>query len=339
MASEQQHNHRSRLWLFSLARAIWPDARLDAEESANTLFRFFRSKHVLDLKRIVLLTVTLLIIYLVSLAHAGTFRGNGEETIKVVFPALGATGVVIAWAYRSAAARLGVVDLFACEISTLCRVGTIMDIGNQYVKDYANPPIPSKRETGGPEVNQADSFVSKEDYFPILETNARDLQLLEALVVGHITEFYTYMKATRDLLRKLANIEIPSIGTQDDPWRQNLINVVYMLFLGYESGRKAVEDLIEFQPTRAEKRIVILLTELKCYSFLLEQYKSGDLHYDRLSLRADKYRQIVPQLCNLVRSSFERNAEEWDEAYATVSELEKRYEETLDAIARLKRPV
>jgi hypothetical protein len=40
------------------------------------------------------------------------------------------------------------------------------------------------------------------------------------------------------------------------------------MYLGYESARSAINNLVEYQPPRAERLIVILLTELKCFSFL-----------------------------------------------------------------------
>jgi hypothetical protein len=74
-------------------------------------------------------------------------------------------------------------------IITLCRVGLAFDIGKLYVEQY------EKRGT-------TDTFVSEEDYFPVFDSNSRDLQLLESSIVNNITAFYTYMKATRDSLRK-----------------------------------------------------------------------------------------------------------------------------------------
>jgi hypothetical protein len=63
MPTKRRHGLVSGLSFSSLGRALWtPDAELTPEESASTLFRFFRSKHVLDLKLIVALTLLSLII-------------------------------------------------------------------------------------------------------------------------------------------------------------------------------------------------------------------------------------------------------------------------------------
>jgi hypothetical protein len=117
--------------------------------------------------------------------------------------------------------------------------------------------------------------------------------------------------------------------------------VAFVLFLGYESARKAVEDLIEFQPTRAETRIVILLTELKCYAFLLEYFEHDQLRHSRLELRKESYMRIVPDLVRGVNSEYKNN-DDWIHARRTIPELERRYkdafgEEMTAAISRRER--
>ena len=57
-----------------------------------------------------------------------------------------------------------------------------------------------------------------------------------------------------------------------------------MQFLGFESARKAIKDLVEFEPTQAEDMITVLLSELPAYGFLREQFQ-GDLRQRRLQAR------------------------------------------------------
>jgi hypothetical protein len=59
-----------------------------------------------------------------------------ELAVTLIGPAVGVAGVIISWAYKSASIRLGIVDLFGCEIATLCRVGTIFDVGTHYIRAY-----------------------------------------------------------------------------------------------------------------------------------------------------------------------------------------------------------
>ena len=343
----------------ALARAMGrvPTEELTAKESASTLFRFFRSKHVRDLKLIFasalfVLAMHLFVVFCLGLgsavhtyfslsAAAGIierlFTAAGAFLsffITYVGPALPVYGVIVGWAYQTASSRLGIVDLFACEISTLCRVGTIFDIGKRYVDTYDRGPTPAR-----PSAAASDKFVSQEEYFPVFDSNSRDLQLLEASVVNNITEFYTYMKAMRDSLRKLAEVQAqpsaPGVAAaaatgEADPWHRAMVNVIYLLYLGYESARKAVNDLIEFQPARAERSIIILLTELKCYAFLRKHFTSDDLRRKRLELREAGYRRDIRKLYHEVEASAGHSDELWVQARETLPVLVSRYNEALD---------
>lgn len=300
-----------RLW-----RAFWAPKtdELDADDAASTLFRFCRSEHVLDYRLVFLVAVLALIIHIVWLS-----TGHSSDTAAYLFPVYFA---IAGWAYLAASKRLGVVDLFAREIATVCRVGTIFDVGQKYVDRWENM---NKNNT----IDAAPS-VSKEDYFPIFSTNSQDLQALEALVVSYITEFYTYMKATRDSQRKLAKAETVAEA------KEITASIIYTLFLGYESARKAIggldyestaiSGLTEFQPTRTEYLMIILLTELACYSFLCERYKDDDLRFERLRLRRSGYQELVDNLSKTVNGRHkEGNEKHWAPAQATCAELESRH--------------
>ena len=145
----------------------------------------------------------------------------------------------------------------------------------------------------------------------MFESNTRDLQTLEARVVINITEFYTYMKAFRDYLRTLAEIT-PQSGELDSSssesllrsWHEAVINVVFMLFLGLESARHAIADLVEFQPEKAERTIVILISELEAYRFLRSRFTDErDVRCQRLKLREPVYRRLVPKLISSIKAS------------------------------------
>jgi hypothetical protein len=343
MANGQRPGLLSGMSVTTLWRAYSaPENQLTAEEAASTLFRFFRSKHVVDLRLIVLTILTLLSLYVIIIIIVLTVETAGiDTTVKLIGPAVGIAGLIISWAYKAASTRLGIIDLFGCEIVTLCRVGTIFDIGTRYIGTYkgragSNDDAPEKRAPG-------DNYTSQEDYFPIFDNNSSDLQLLEALVVTPITEFYTFMKATRDTQRLLASIPLPRVSDDvteqaQTPWHAAVLNVVYMIFLGYEAGRNAIDQLVEFEPAAAENTIVILITELTCYGFLLGKLK-GDLRYPRLHLRLKTYKTITPRLYREIDSRGE-NDDYWRPALELLPQLRARYEaalgETMDqALARL----
>jgi hypothetical protein len=357
-----------------------PNDELSAEDSESTLFRFFRSEHVRDLKLIgtaafvVFMSHFVLVLILGLVAAANSFFGPGipehllpwgklllglwKRTYAAgsqflfmftfIGPAIPIYGLIIGWAYQSASKRLGIVDLFACEIGTLCRVGTIFDIGKRSVERYDKP----SSENGEAPEEGSRAFVSKEQYFPVFQSNSHDLQLLEASVVNDITQFYTYMKALRDTQRRLAETKPPQMNetevhksnceSETDSWHTVMVNVIYLTFLGYESARKAISNLVEYQPARAERLIVILLTELKCFSFLCQRFerKPDDLRYRRLQLRKRDYRKQVLEVYDQVVVLPHKYEEDWLQAKETIPDLESRYEEALGeglAVASAKR--
>lgn len=315
---------------WTLLRAIFAsNEKLSAEDAASTLYRFFRSKHVADLELIVFLAVLILICHLllvVELPPPLSFDHLGHRLGTYVAPAIPIYAAVIAWAYLTAATRLGVVDLFACEIRTVCRVGTAFDIAKLYVErhDQCEKRIKEGKADSPLEEHPASSdgkgMVSEEDYFPVFANNSHDLEALEAIVVGHITEFYTYMKVVRDLQRRLALNESARLA------KPTYLNAVYVIYLGYESARKAVKELIEFEPTRAENMMMILLTELVCYKFLCDQYQEDELRFERFTLRLTDYEKDLAYIEEKVEHR-STNDKDWGPAKRTLQVLRNRYKE------------
>jgi hypothetical protein len=72
----------------------------------------------------------------------------GIPSSSCFVPVLGVVGAVIAWAYQSGTARLGVIDLFACEISTLCPVATVVDTVRRYAGKFDQAPTAAAHTTG-----------------------------------------------------------------------------------------------------------------------------------------------------------------------------------------------
>jgi len=117
--------------------------------------------------------------------------------------------------------------------------------------------LPPEKHSG------SSKFVSEEQYLPgVPKQFARPARSSRPTVVNYIAEFYSYMKAMRDAMRQAgrnhaANTRSafrPDAGirkTEPDPWHAAVVNVIYLVYLAYESARKAVGELIEFQPARA----------------------------------------------------------------------------------------
>lgn len=126
-----------------------------------------------------------------------------------------------------------------------------------------------------------------------------------------------------------------------DSWHEAARNIIYMLFLAFESARHAIADLVEFEPERAERTIVILLSELEAYQFLSTQFPNEqEVHHERLILRRSEYQELVPTLCHAVEAgrASEKDSEtampasgrsgtlQWEPACRLLPELRRRYE-------------
>lgn len=344
-----------------------------AEDSSSTLIRLFDSVHVKDLRLIagVALAAGLygsIVVFASSLESGvmdallpkGSGGGAGHtaaqphvlsivhgvlvglgDFLKTSAAALGLIAAVIAWAYQRGSARLGVVDLFACEISTLCRVATVVDSAKRYVDEYSQGWMDPEDRAGGAPAS-AHPASSTEDYFPIFGSNSRDLQSLEARVVINITAFYTYMKAVRDMRRGLQAITpLPSdrnADRHDEPqpgsWREAMRNLIYMLFLALESAHKTIHDLVEFEPEQAERIIVILISELEAYGFLCSHYTlESDIRRKRLLLRRSGYEEETRDCIEKVEAGMKagdpRERRLWEPAARLLDELCARLEEAL----------
>jgi len=323
-------------------RLLEPIGRLlRTGDPAATVDRLFVSEHVKDLRLIIAFALIALLVALVfgvpgSLAYSWVFR-NEHWSSQVVFsalrafvilytPMIGIFGAVLAWAYQAGSARLGIVDLFACEIDTLCRVALVVDSVHQSIETFQHG-LPGRNGTA------IRHFTSEENYFPVFENNTRDLQALEARVVVNITAFYSYMKAVRDSTRSLMDISASS--TEPEPRLDTALtstqtqeaerNVIYMMFLGLESARKAIGYLVEFEPEQAERTIVILISELEAYRFLRDQFTAEeDIRYQRLKLREGDYPKLVQSLGGVVKAGMGSNCSDWEPASLLLDELNRR---------------
>lgn len=294
-------SHDIPKWLLEPFRRL-----LRTHNPKATIDRLFESQHVQDLRLIVAFTVIAVLPVLIvggpgALLYGWRHTSVLSALVKFVTffaPVLGVFGAVLAWAYQAGSARLGIVDLFACEMDTICRVALVVESVSRSIAAFHRGVQSPGRH-----------FTSEENYFPVFESNTGDLQTLEADVVVNITAFYTYMKATRDSTRALFDLSATPASTDpraDDapaltPAQDAARNMIYMMFLGLESARKATAYLVEFEPERIERAIVILISELEAYPFLLDQFPDQDIRYQRLALRKPIYEKIVPRLCNLVQ--------------------------------------
>lgn len=119
---------------------------LKTGDPTDTVDRLFDSRHVNDLRLIAATAfcITALVFAIASIdavsfcmgdwatqhfankykAIAYIANNGGTHFVGVFGPTLAIFGVILSWAYQKGSNRLGIVDLFACEIDTLCRVVT-----------------------------------------------------------------------------------------------------------------------------------------------------------------------------------------------------------------------
>jgi hypothetical protein len=266
------------------------------EYSAETIDRLTRSAHVQDLRWIVNVTAgagALAVLIYAAIAWEAAPRYAGTKLYDALLPftisaVLAGLGGIIAWCYQTGSSRLGIVDLFACEITTLCRVCTVIGLADTCIAAFELSEHSSSDQDKVVEIRERFShFESTEAYTPIFDSNAKELQSLSVKAVINITAFYTYWKATRDAFRRLAKTQPTSAATPSlygDGWRRAMANVLYMQFLALESARKAVRDLIEFEPNNAENTIMILIGELPLYGSLLNHFLKTDVRYARFAI-------------------------------------------------------
>jgi hypothetical protein len=336
-----------------------------------TVVRLCVSRHVKDLRLIVGAASVLMLLLLiigpivgVRSQEATQCKGSSicdwtsaqiwlpaaSSFLVFLTPVIGAFGLLLGWAYQTGSARLGVVDLFACEISTLCRITTVLDSVKRLVDRFNVGPQPDSSSSGAAPAAQ---FISEENYFPVFDACVRDLQTLDAEVVINIAAFYTYMKAGRDSMRSLAGISPeasdlaapPSQSAVQGPWHDAARNVLYLLYLGLESARKSIKDLVEFEPELMERTIVILISELDAYGFLRAQFtQKDDPRHERIEMRIADYQQLVPRLCSVVetgeKAELGRMASNklttltrWLPSWLLLPELRKRFQEAIGSAA------
>lgn len=296
--------------------------QLQEEGPSLTFPRLCTSEHLGDLQWLAFVLIVLLVAGVsIVAAHAGdrSFDKIGALITVITAAALAALN----WAYRSASRRIGAVDLFACEISVICRVSLVIDFATECV-DQSRQLAGQDRSSHCSQSEAFKRFTGEEHYTPVYDKNLSDLEPLNVNVVTSVTEFYTYRKVMVDYLRAI--LAAADTKQCDDLW----LRMIYMQFLMYESGRLAIDRLIEFEPNRAESKINILCSELVLYAYLCTRYE-GTYQGARLQLRFEQYARIVPALCAQVRAAKHPS---WTPAKTTLSELIRRYDAMSSAMGR-----
>jgi len=247
--------------------------------------------------------------------------GGGDSTAATIaFALITAAATMFNWVYQAANRRLGVIDLFASEISAICKVCL--------VTDFAKKSIDMRRAAAATETQTPSSFDTQESYTPIYDKGSADLQALDSTVVSSVTQFYTYRRTMVDCLHSAM------AQTRRDAALSQYDQMIYMQFLMYECARTSVRELIEFEPDRAENLVTVLCSELPLFAFLIDRHRNDSstvFLYRRLCLRvADYWREVgglLEQIDSQARSASPAVRKGWSKAITTSAELRIRFDD------------
>jgi hypothetical protein len=181
---------------------------------------------------------------------------------------------VIAWAYQAGNVRLGVVDLLASEIFTLCKVAFVGRLVPRLVEWEQTQKAPTY------------PLVPQQDYMVVFNTNTKDLEVLDGDVVNFVTAAYVYCKLFRDRIAILysasrqnnashcldANAAVPDMRTDGQQSLREpnaLLDTVFMAFVTFESAREALRVAVDDPDRRDECVLFGLISELEAYSRLI----------------------------------------------------------------------
>ena len=292
-----------------IGRVLFGRALTERGPSLN-MARLLTSRHLVDLQWIAALAVAVFVSILAIVLFFVSGRWISQNG-TLVATGLGASLAAINWCYQTGNRRLGVIDLFGCEISTLCRVLLVTDFARLTIERVA---------TMADEPLSPHPFTSQEEYTPVYDKQIGDLIPFDVSVVKNVAEFYTYYKSMLDYLR--ARAAIPDVGAYVALTDQML----YMLYLMCESGRHAAEALIEFDPDQVESVVNILCSELVLYAHLARVFPH-DFRGQRLILRRPLYDEIMGAIRRkLAPADGNVPVPAWDRARATWIELDRRYD-------------
>ena len=114
--------------------------------SAETIDRLVHSKHVQDLRWIANLGGLVAVVGIASIVIMLSRGSKIPEILGLLTALIAAVGGILAWCYQTGSARLGIVDLFACEITTICRVCTINGLADTCISAFQTSAMGQVRE-------------------------------------------------------------------------------------------------------------------------------------------------------------------------------------------------
>jgi hypothetical protein len=245
-------------------------------QTKDVMKRLMFSTHTKDIALVTIASLALLIILLVIWIGIWVTEDHTKRTLSeiasVVGVLAGACIAIIAWAYRTASQRLGVVDSIASNIFAILRISASLFVVQSVIWQY-------RKEERGTDV----FFISHEEYNITESINPNDIGFLRQDTIKRIHGFYITLRAYRDralTLEKWYDKHAKMRDIKDDkiPEFQSITcSLIYYAFLCIENGRIALFDLLENQEFRDESVFIAITQDLRAYTFLLEEASENAL--------------------------------------------------------------
>ncbi len=269
---------------------------------ANKFYRGVGSKHTSDLFFIfgVVLASTATVVFAIQQLTRPEFWGS--QMLAAMFTSGLASLAAI---FQLAKLRFSTVDIFSSEILARLRIlSSDHSIGR--LRRYADPGFVEKRTRN----SQTGSFpgesvieLSQEEQFETFYRRSSDLGALSSIIVDHVTDFYSFQKATRDAIRDLAaTAEFYPDDTAEI--RERIIDVLFLADLMAYSGLRALEELIETPAHRLHARQIALSVGTSALQFVLEEMDSNDHRYTEILHRKQKYTALTSELKSALKPAF-----------------------------------
>lgn len=150
--------------------------------------------------------------------------------------------LIAAWAAASIAiynrmiTRLGVIDIVSFEIIAICRVISSADLTKDFINLYE-----TLKPRGFGDTARA------EEYFENFHRLGKEVGDIHRYDIARITEFYTYLKGSRDATGSIAHW-FDKDGNQNPDYdekrkKDDVLSVLYLLFLCFEAACYAICSL------------------------------------------------------------------------------------------------
>lgn len=275
----------------------YPSVPLEDIYVRHTFWRGLHSKHTRDLLGVfvTVLAATVSVMFLIKPLSPPEIWGS-QVLAAVVTSGLAAFAAI----FQLAKLRFSTVDVFSSEILARLRI-MAADGSLRRLVMYGDPLHVRLRQEQA-ETRPLESVLepSKENYFENFFKRSSDLGALSSIVVDHVTDFYSFLMASRDALRDL-KATIDTFPNQTDEINARVTDVIFMIDLVAYSGLRALEELIETPAHQLHSRQIALCVGTHSSAFLADRIGPTDLRYEEVSRRRAQYVDLTNDLKARIR--------------------------------------